>query len=108
MAKKIKFASGTATKKSDIIDQEIKKMTPDNYIEPPADTEEQMTIQAYRDLVARLLPEIKKAKQKGGLVATAENVGGKTVPLYKTVNVASIARREELSKEEIQKIWDMV
>lgn len=108
MAKKIKFASGTSTKKSDIIDQEIKKMTPDNYIEPPADTEEQMTLQAYRDLVARLLPEIKKAKQKGGLVAAFVNVEGKIVLKYETVNVASIARREGLAKEEIQKIWDMV
>ena len=108
MAKKIKFAPGATTKKTDVIDQEVKKLPTKTYKEKDPDTEEQMTIQAYRELVARLAPEIKLAKRKGGLIAKTVKVNGNDIIKYETCNVATIATREGLAKEEVQQIWDMV
>ena len=111
MATIYKFAATTKTTKEEIITAEAQKLAAAVVEEKPVEKDEQqITISDYTAFVQRLLPIVKKAKQKGGLVA--EYLGKKPEggPLikYSTCNVATIAKEEGVDKSEIQKIWDMV
>ena len=106
-----KFAATTKTTKEEIIAAESQKIAV-VADEPKEDSkdEQQITVSDYTAMVKRLLPIIKKAKQKGCLVAEYMGKKPEGGPLvkYTVCTVATIAKEEGIDKSEIQKIWDMV
>lgn len=106
-----KFAATTKTTKDEVIAAEVEKMVtlPDEKEE--VIEEQQITIAQYTEFVQRLLPKIKKAKQKNGLIAELVEdkraPGGGPLVKYTVCTVATIAKEEGVDKSEIQKIWDM-
>jgi len=105
-----KFAATTKTTKEEIIESEQTKLA-DAVLEKEETlpTEQQITVANYTAWVAKLLPIIKKAKQKQGLVAKllGKNSDGSLNIKYTTVNISTLAKEEGVDKSEIKKIWDM-